>query len=404
MGVFLTIFKNDLRLMVKDVKALLLLLVMPVIVILVFARALAPLMEKTSFLEPFTMALVDQEGSMWTDLLKAQLTNLGITDSIPDVSEDEAREMIAKGEAAAAIVIPDNLSHSIDYWEPAQGKVLGSSSLYLESRLVNHIALVGSTAVSSGLAALNAIYDYEQAAGFDKDTLYKEIVLANEAFIQVILDRKGLFAEDSLEATEVDPIAYYAVSLLAIFILFNAIPAIKMLAGERQMGILSRISAAPARPWQLICSKLLLSVLLSVVQFSIIAVLMSLAVKVSWNQSTLWVILLFLATALASAAFSLLLAAVVRSVSSIDLIANLSILLMAVAGGSIYPLSSLPEASRIFSVLTINRWTQEGFVAVLFSQDASAAGRSLMMLLLLTLGYLAAAVVCMGAGRRRVAS
>jgi ABC-2 type transport system permease protein len=402
MRTFAAILKNDLKIILKDVKALLLLLVMPVLVILVIARAMTPFLEQSAFVEPFKVALVDKEGSLWTGILSAQLKGLKIIEKMMNTSENEAKTLIAEGEAAAAIILPENLSDSINYWKPVQGEVLGSSSLYLESQMVKNVALVGSTAVSSGIAALNAIYDYEQQAGFDNDTLYNDMVQANERFIGVILGRKTIFAESEYQAASVDPVAFYAASLMAIFVMFSSIPCVKMLAQERQLGILSRVQAAPMHAWQLVCSKLLISILISFCQFAVIAVFLSVAVKSQLSQTLLPIFPVFLATALASAAFSLFIAAIATRSAAIDLIANLSILLMAVVGGSIYPLSSMPEISRSLSVFAINRWCAEGFLGVLSRDTSGAYGNSLIMLLLLAAGYFLLAILFMGLKRRRV--
>jgi len=402
MRTFAAVFKNDLRIIFKDVKALLLLLIMPVLVILIIARAMTPFLEQSAFIEPFKVALVDKEDSLWTGILSAQLKGLEIIEKMIKTTEDDAKKLIAEGEAAAAIILPENLSDSINYWRPEQGEVLGSSSLYLESQMIKNVALVGATAVSSGLAALNTIYDYEQQAGFDDQTLYNDMVQANERFIGVVLGRKTIFAESEDQAVSVDPVTFYAASLLAIFVMFSSIPCIKMLAQERQLGILSRVQAAPTHTWQLVCSKLLISILLSLIQFVIIGVFLSLTVKVKLGQTLLPVFPVFLATALASAAFSLFVAAIATRSAAIDLIANLSILLMAVIGGSIYPLSAMPEISRSLSVLAINRWCTEGFLGVLTSGTSGDYRNSLAMLLLLAAGYFLLAILFMGMKRRRV--
>lgn len=403
MGVFLSIFKNDLRIVLRDVKALLLLLIMPVIVIMIMARALTPLLEKTVFIEPFDVAVVDEEQSMWTGLLAAQLKNLGIINDIRWTDEKEARELIAKNEIAAAIVIPPNLSDSIDHWEPVQGKVIGNSSLYLESRLIKNIAVVGSTSVSAGLAALNAIYDYEYKAGFDSGFMANDINQANESFIEEILARKDVFLESTTQKPEINPLEFYAASLIAVFVMFSSIPCIKLIAEERKLGILSRIRAAPAHDWQTIGSKLILSVLISVVQFSVIAVFLSVYAGSFHNMPLIPLIGVLICTIIAAAAFSLLVASIATSAAATDLIANLSILLMAIAGGSIYPLSSLPDLCKSLSVIAINRWSAEGFMTAMSGGGAEVVSNSCFMLLLLAVGYGVAALLVFKLRRRRAA-
>ena len=402
MSGFITIFKNDLKIMVKDIKALLMLLVMPVIIILIFATALAPIIEHNKFIEPFRIVLVDNDKSPWTGLLASQLRNLDIIEKIIFADEEEARRLIEKDEAAAAIIIPENLSESIDYWEPQAGKVLGSSTKYLESRLVKNIGLVGSDTVSSGLASLSVIYDIETEKGYAFEEALGEINKAFDAFVDLVLNRKAVISEKKSDKHDTDPVIYYAMSLMSVFIMFSSIPCMKLLTDERRLGILSRLNASPVKSFQTAASKLLLSFLISAVQFIIILIFVRIVDRNSVASSITGMIPVFLVTSLASGAFSVFVASISSTGSAADLIANLSILLMAIAGGSLYPLSSLPAICRKLSVLTINRWSAQGFLNVIYDGDMNKTLTCTGILAAMALLYLAGASVVLSIRRRRV--
>jgi len=403
MKAFLSILRNDVRIVLRDVKALLLLLIMPVLVISIFAKALGPLLEKSVFVEPFSIAVVDKESSVWTGILANQLNKLEILDNIYKTDEDEAREMIKRNEVAAAIVIPENITASVDRWEPEQGKVIGNSLLHLESQLIKNIAVVGSTSVSAGLAELYTIRDYEKKADIDPDQVYQDLVSANEEFINVVLARKEVFTETRQDQFEVSAVEHYAASLLAVFIMFASIPCIKLLAQERSLGISTRFIAAPTGGWQSISAKLLLSVGISMAQFLVVCLFLKSAAKGVGRLQIAPFIPVFLCTTVAAAAFSMLIASFATSPASTDLIANLSILLMAVIGGSVYPLPSLPALCRMLSALTINRWSAEGFLAALAGGDAGGISGSCKALLLLAALYFAGAIMVYRLKRRRLA-
>ena len=404
MPVFTTLWVNDLKIILKDIKALLLLLFMPLLIILMFALALSPLINYNTFVEPFNLVLVEEDKSSWTGLLASQLKNLGIVDRVIYGDEAEAREHIKNQRAAAAIVIPRDLVNSIDHWEPMDGKVIGSDLHYLQSRLVRNIALVGSTAVSSGLASLNVIYDVGLEAGYTDEELYQEILKANEAYIQQVLNRKVFIDEKKLDKPDTNPVVYYALSLLAVFILFSTIPCMKLMTEERRLGILTRLNVAPTRGWETVLSKLSISFLISLVQFAIIFSFIVMVGGEYLLASLGPMIPVFMATTLAAGAFSLFVASLAGTGSSADLIANLSILLMAVMGGSLFPLSSLPGYCRIFSLLTINRWASEGFLKALYGESLAEVFISCVPLIMIAGGYFLASALILGLQRRRVAS
>lgn len=402
MSGFLTIFKNDLKIMVKDIKALLLLLILPVFTVSIFASALTPLLEHNKFIEPFKLVLVDNDKSPWTGLLASQLRNLDIIEKIIFTDESEAIRLIENEEAAAAIIIPENLSESVDHWEPQAGKVLGSSTKYLESRLVKNIGFVGSNTVSSGLASLSVIYDVGTEKGWALEEAMDEINKAFNAFVNLVLNRKALISEEKSDKRGTDPVIYYAMSLMAVFIMFSSIPCMRLLTDERRLGILSRLNASPVRTLQTAASKLLLSFLISTVQFTVIMIFVRIVGGSFVTSSIAGMIPVFLATSFAAGAFSIFVASISSTGSAADLIANLSILLMAIAGGSLYPLSSLPAICRDLSVLTINRWASQGFLNVIYGGDIRQTLTSAGILAAMALFYSASASFVLGIRRRRV--
>jgi len=402
MSGFITIFKNDLKIMVKDLKALLMLIILPVIIILIFALALAPIIEHNKFIEPFKIVLVDNDKSPWTGLLASQLRNLDVIEKIIFTDEEEAIRLIENEEAAAAIIIPENLSESIDYWEPQAGKVLGSSTKYLESRLVKNIGFVGSDTVSSGLASLSVIYDIETEKGYAFEEALGEINKAFDAFVDLVLNRKALISEEQPDKRGTNPVIYYAMSLMAVFIMFSSIPCMRLLTDERRLGILSRLNASPVRSWQAAASKLLLSFFISTIQFIIILTFVSIVGGSDITSSLAGMIPVFLAASFAAGAFSIFIASISSTGSAADLIANLSILLMAIAGGSLYPLSSLPPLCRKLSVLTINRWSAQGFLNVIYGGGLRSTLTSVGALLFMALFYSGSASLVLSIRRRRV--
>ena len=396
-------FKKDLKIILKDYKVLVLLFILPLLAIWIFAAGLSPILEHNAFVEPFKIVLVDNDGSAWTGLLATQLRNLEVVEKVIFADEEKARELIETQEAAAAIITPEDLSESIDYWAPQAGKVMGSNLLYLQSQLVKNIAYVGSETVSSGLASLNVIYNIEAANGYAAEDIYKEINHAFEAFVNIVLNRKALITEEKFHNYDTNPVIFYALSLLSIFIMYSSIPCMKLLTDERQLGILSRLNTTPAKIWITVVSKLMLSFLISAVQFFLIIILVVVVGGGATVSKLGAMIPVFMATSLASGAFSILIAGISSSGSAADLIANLSILLMAVVGGSLYPLSSLPDSCRNLSILTINRWSSRGLLNAFYEGRSIETLESIGALILLAFIYLTAASLILSFKRRRVA-
>ena len=152
--------------------------------------------------------------------------------------------------------------------------------------------------------------------------------------------------------------------------------------------------------WKVVLSKLLVSIMLLVIQFGIIILMTSRLFINYWGAPVRDVLILFGAIILAVSAWSVFTASISPTPASADIIGNLGILLMAVLGGSIYPLTSMPESIRRISVLTITRWAMEGFM-VLFSGSVTDTGRHAMVLALMALILFAVSAFMIRFARRR---
>jgi ABC-2 type transport system permease protein len=110
--------------------------------------------------------------------------------------------------------------------------------------------------------------------------------------------------------------------------------------------------------------------------------------------------MLFGAIILVVSAWSVFVASISSSPASADVIGNLGILLMAVVGGSIYPLSSMPGFMRGLSRLTINRWAMDGFMVLFSGNDAAGTGIYSLVLVMMACVLMTASILIMKFVRR----
>jgi len=141
--------------------------------------------------------------------------------------------------------------------------------------------------------------------------------------------------------------------------------------------------------------------MLLVIQFGIIIFMTSKIFNNYWGAPVKDVLILFGGIILAVSAWSVFTASVSPTPASADIIGNLGILLMAVLGGSIYPLTSMPEGIRRISVLTINRWAMDGFMVLFSGSSVTDTSTHALALSAAALALFAASALIMRfAGRR----
>lgn len=369
---FAALLKNDIRLFLKDWKACLLLLVTPLLFISFFTYALTPYLNKSSFIEPFPIALVDMENTTQTRMLENQLKEISIFSGVQRMDEEAAMQSLADEEVGGVVIFPSDFTSSIAAGENKPVTVVGNSKMPLQAHVVKNIMQSAANLVSAAQSAIITIYHFDREAGLPAKELEERYNQATMEYMMQALARNSIFTDqETASPYTVTPVEYFTAALIVIFMLFAGMPGMKMLVTERSEGITRRLSATPVKMWKVVLSKIIVSILLLILQFGIIIALTSKLFNNYWGAPVQNILLLFGALILAVSAWSIFVAAVSTSPASADIIGNLGILLMAVLGGSIYPLSSMPPFIRDISKLTINRWAMDGFI-VLFSGDDTA--------------------------------
>ncbi len=399
---FTALLKNDIRLFLRDWKACVLLLVTPLVFISFFAYALSPYLDKSSFVEPFPIALVDKEDTTQTRILLNQLEEISIFSEIRRMDEAEALQCLKDGEVGGVIIIPEDFTNSVAVGENRPVVVIGNGSKPLQAYIVKNVAHSATNLVSAAQSAINTIWYYDTEAGITGEELDSRFNSAVMEYMLQALARTSVFSDtDTGVQNDVTPAEYFTAALIVVFMMFAGMPGMKMLVTERSEGITSRLSAAPVGMLKVVLSKILVSVMLLIVQFGIIILLTSKIFNNYWGAPPKDVLLLFGGIVLAVSAWSVFIASLSKSPAAADITGNLGILLMAVIGGSIYPLSSMPGLVRRLSVLTINRWAMDGFL-VLFSGNSFAhTGKHALVLALMSLVMFGLSAAIMKFARRR---
>jgi ABC-2 type transport system permease protein len=189
-------------------------------------------------------------------------------------------------------------------------------------------------------------------------------------------------------------VSFYAAAIGVMFLLFTASGAAGALLDETESGTLDRVLSSRVTMTTLMLGKLTFNSLLAFSQL----VLMFL-----WGWAVfrldLWshipgFIVMGVSSALAVAAFGILLASICHSRAQLGALSTLVILVMSSVGGSMFPRFLMPEAMQKAGLLTINAWAIDGFTKV-FWRDEPVSHLWLQISVLLAI-----AVLLFGIARR----
>ena len=165
-------------------------------------------------------------------------------------------------------------------------------------------------------------------------------------------------------------VSFYAAAIGVMFLLFTASGAAGALLDETESGgTLDRVLSSRVTMRALLLGKLTFNSLLAFSQL----VLMFL-----WGWAVfrldLWshipgFIVMGVSSAVAVAAFGILLASICRSRAQLGALSTLVILVMSSVGGSMFPRFLMPEAMQKAGLLTINAWAIDGFTKVFWRDE-----------------------------------
>jgi ABC-2 type transport system permease protein len=164
-------------------------------------------------------------------------------------------------------------------------------------------------------------------------------------------------------------VSFYAAAIGVMFLLFTTSGAAGALLDEAESGTLDRVLSSRVTMTTLLLGKLTFNAALAFSQL----VLMFL-----WGwavfQLDLWshipgFIVMGVSTAVAVAAFGMLLASLCRTRAQLGALSTLVILVMSSIGGSMFPRFLMPEAMQKAGLLTINAWAIDGFTKIFWRDE-----------------------------------
>jgi len=401
MTAFLALLKNDIKLFLRDWKACVLLLALPILFISLFVYVMTAYMNKSNFVDPFPIALADNEDTTQTRVLARQLDEIEIFDKVLKTDEESAKELIRQNRIAAAVIIPKGFSESILSGENKPVTVIGNKSMPLQSFIVKNFFQGVANLFSAGESAWNTMDYYYKKEGFKSGETARDYDQSVTRLLMESLSRNEIYADiDNPHVFNLTPAEYFTAALIVIFLMFAGMPGMKLLVWERCYGITRRLGSTPVKLRHVVLSKFIVSAMLSIVQFGVVIAVTSVVFKNYWGAPARNILMLFGAIIFAVSAWSVFVSSISRTPAAADIIGNLGILLMAVIGGSIYPLTYMPEIVRDLSRLTINRWAMDGFMVLFSGNDALSVAGYAYPLLIIGLVMLAASAGFMKLGRR----
>lgn len=185
--------------------------------------------------------------------------------------------------------------------------------------------------------------------------------------------------DDGIQPSNI--IAYYAAGIGVMFLLFSMAGAGGFLLEQEEMGVLERLLVANVGMTRLLTGSWLFFAIIGTAQlalmFTFAAVVFHLDLFTPKHLVGCGLMIVF--TAMAAAAFAMILATLARSRAQLGGMSTIIILIMSALGGSMVPRFVAPGVFDTTSKFTFNGWALDGFLKVFWYDDPAATLPQAMM-------------------------
>jgi ABC-2 type transport system permease protein len=382
------ITRKDLLLLVKDTRAVILLLVLPLLFISIVGMATGQFLTRDDESQRFRILIVDNSDS---DLSQQVIQNLSRQREFLVTTVDsptEAFETLVRGDASLMITIGSEFEARAEelriseIFNSDSGTLAGGPEaldIKVESRpaaiglgrLMEAVIFTQVIKVVAPVAArkhpLTRTWVKESSDDTPEDepavvvsSVEKNVPESNVVYLWIVPGFTVMFA-------------FFVISIMA-----------RSFITERENGTLSRLLMAPINPASVLAGKTIPYYLTSVLQCLLLFLCGRLLFGMPWGPAPIYLIPVILCTSLAATAMGLLLATVVQSDQQVSSYATTLILLLSSMSGCFFPRDMFPQTMKQISLFTPHGWSLRAFDAVLSQAtvDGMTVANSCMMLIL----------------------
>ncbi|HWI63526.1 MAG TPA: ABC transporter permease [Symbiobacteriaceae bacterium] len=386
----------------RDRKALITLLLMPMVLIGILGAALGSMMDGGG-LQPFDVIVVNEDkeakptmppGTPKEILEKIPATNFGSRFVTDVLGSDQVKEIlnvtsesdltkaiatVSDGKAVAVIHVPATFSADIMNGKASKVNVHADPGNPTRVQIVEQIVRSFTDQVTTGSLAA-------QVLGPTNTESYMEKSNAN--LPKVVIAAAG--------GKRVKAIQYYAAAMAVMFMVMTAFNRAKDILQEKHDGTFARILVSPTSKGTLIAGQILGNMAIVLAQFAILMIGTRLLYQVSWGD---WTASLLLGTAfaLAAAGIGTAAAGIFNDPRAADSATGVIGMIFAALSGSMFPLYMFPDTLKLVAKFIPNYWALQGFL-----DQMSGLGLSYLWLPVAVLS--AIGVVTAGVGAWRLAA
>ncbi|MBD7986030.1 ABC transporter permease [Sporosarcina sp. Sa2YVA2] len=365
------IARKDVQIMLKDKKAFLMMILMPIVLTAILGTALKGMMGESKMPETI-VGIYTVESSVLVDTVIESLSEEDLAITMKQAESDkQLQEWIARKDVHVGVRVPKNWGNDATRNRATVVPISGQeSAATIIQQLFEAFAQSANIIASSTEKVMEqAIAVSMQGNPVQMDAMQTEL---GETMQAVIVEQQDYVTEKSIGDETVSAMQYYAAAMGAMFLLFNAMHGGKTFHRERQTETMARVLMTPSSPWSFLAGKFMGTFFFAFLQFTVFLIATHFLLQVNWGSNSLQVFFIVFFYCIAVAGLSMIVAAFTTDEKMADVVGSLGVQVLALLGGSMLPLTLFPAALRKIAMLTPNSWALDSFTSIMSGTDWSA--------------------------------
>ncbi len=399
---------KDLRLIIRDRTALILMLLAPFVLTLGMGFVTGRLGSSVSSgIENIPVVIVNQDQQQLGNALVSAFESEDLKDLInPSLSDDfaAARQMVDENKVAAAIFVPTGFTASII---PSSGQPLSSEPVSIElytnpssptSAGVVKTILEGflsqvETGRVSGVVSVeqllrNGLIQPDQAAQTGSE-IGAQLAAGMQSGSNSSIQIESLTGSGG--SNDIDMLAILAPGMALMFLMYTVTNGGRSLLIEKNQGTLPRLLVTPTRNSEVLAGKVFGIFLTGFIQMVILIEATSTLFNLQWGDP-LALLVLTIAAVIGATGWGMLLTAVARTPGQVSSIGSTLMLIFGLLGGSFFSMDNFPTWVQALSHVSPNAWGMDGFTLLALGGNLQSILTPVLALLAMGLVLFIAAV------------
>ncbi|WP_066295629.1 ABC transporter permease [Bacillus sp. FJAT-29937] len=361
---------KDLKLRLKDRKAIILMVLMPILLTAILGSALKGAMGDSQ-LPKTTIGIY----TVNADALAETFINDVLLDEMKDSvsvkqtnSSEELQNWVKDSQVDVGLVFPSHWEEDLEnqqenpvYIYPAAGKDFEAAFI---QQITDSFTMTTQTMAVSTKEVLSDIAVTAAANGstFQPEAIQMELLQNMENAMKL---QQDIISDQPVGEQSVSSMQYYAAAMAAMFLLFNAMNGGKAFHQERSTETLTRLMTTQASNSSILLGKFLGTLFFAFIQFLIFMAATHFVLNVGWGNNILQTIFIAFIYSFAVSGLSMIVAAFTSSEKMADTLGGIGVQLLALLGGSMLPVSAFPSLMRHISMITPNSWALTSFTNIM---------------------------------------